>query len=197
VSLSNDSDEVSPTSTVNYRTTLDNAGAAPIDVQVVLTVPEFAAITEAAGAEISALTASWPVTVEPGKSVSLDAAVKVGKIPEDILWMNAAIVVSAPDSTTVIIGSADVDPVVGTENARAQDAEEVKAALSGKAATTGSGWAWSGGALTPLAILMIVGSVGAIALFAAALVLQRRRSAGAAAKESAEVSPEYMGRNEP
>ncbi len=186
VSITNNLDETSPESAVTYTAVLENASADVVELRLVLTVPDFVEITDAAGAEHDGTVASWPVTVEPGASTTVEAAAQIGAIPAEILWLAATVEVFEPGSDVAVIATADIDPVVGSEDARAQAAADTEQALTGVTAADAGwswDWGWPGGTPTLLDLVMIGGATLALLLFIAAMIMRRRsrRAAGSPA----------------
>lgn len=174
VSVTGDVEEVSPESTVNYHAVVQSTAAAAADVRLVLSLPGFATITEAAGAEVGASTTSWTVTLDPGVPLELDVEAQIGVIPADELWSAARFDVFGVDGAAAIVGASDIVPVAGTEAARLKAAAEVESTLARLAAERSAepGGAGDGPALRDM--LLTGGALLVVLLAAASLIFARR-----------------------
>jgi len=175
VSLSNAVDEVAPEKSLDYVAVVQNLGSAAAELRVVVTVPEFMEIATAADATVEGHTATWTVTVEPGAPASVTASVHVGTIPAQALWADATANVVVGDSPEPVVAVTDIDPVAGTDVARADAQKAGEKALAERLAADAAAAAAADGAPAGWLVPVLIGGVLAVvALIVAALVLKSR-----------------------
>lgn len=175
VSLSNSVGEVAPDASLDYVAELQNLGSAPVEVHLIVAVPQFSEIETAADASVDGRTATWTLTVEPGTPVSVTTSVQIMQIPAEALWADATANVFVGDSENPVVAATDIDPVTETEVARAEAQKAAEAtlaqSLAGDNGREPAAW------LLPV---LVGGAFMAAALIGAALVLtvrNRRRTA--------------------
>lgn len=161
VALTDGRSQVQSDITVTYTATLTNQGAEPVSASLVLTVPAYVTISDAPGATIAKSDATWPVTVNPGKSVKQTAVARIGAIPKGELRVTSLISVYQGKVTTGV-------PII-----RSADTNTIKGVTDPKTATSSAGTTAGHSSTTP--IVWIVIAVVVLALVALGLVLVARK----------------------
>jgi hypothetical protein len=101
--------EVQPGSAVQYTATVTNLGARAVTGTLAVTVPDYA--------KASGDTASWTVTVEPGKTASRTLDATIGTIPKGEVRVTAlATLFARGSSTQILVRSADPDLIKGVRD---------------------------------------------------------------------------------
>lgn len=118
--------EIGPTQELVYTSELRNAGAAAVEATVVVAVPDYLEITSVDGSDVEGTvdggTASWPVSVGPGETMTFMTTAFVGTIPaeERRVTTLASVYLGTPhtdDGGAPLIRSADSDRIFGIDDA--------------------------------------------------------------------------------
>jgi hypothetical protein len=145
--------EVQPGSAVHYTATVTNLGARAVTGTLTVTVPEYA--------KASGHTASWTVTVEPGKTASKTLDATIGTIPKGEVRATAlATLFARGRSTQILVRSADPDLIKGVRD----PAQTVRPVTSSASA-----------AINPWIVLSIILLVVVALGVASAVWIRRRR----------------------
>jgi hypothetical protein len=146
--------EVHPGSSVQYTATVTNLGPRVVTGTLEVTVPAYA--------KASGDTASWSVTVEPGKTARKTLDATIGTIPRGEVRATAlATLFARGSSTQILVRSADPDLIQGVHD----PAQTVHPATTGAPAMLNAGIIFS-------VILLVVVALG----IASASWIRRRRA---------------------
>jgi len=116
VSIHNGSTEVRQGDRLAYTATVKNSGTDPVDGRLVITVPSYVQVTEAADADDSGADASWAVTVPPGGSVTKKLTGVLEKIPKGEVRVTTLVSLYLGDAKRPAIRSAEADTIAGVKD---------------------------------------------------------------------------------
>jgi len=162
ISINGGSAEVRAGDRLFYIATLRNGGTSAVEGRLVITVPDFVRVADAAGADRSGSAASWDVTVPVGGTVSEKLTGVLERIPKGELRVTTLASLYLAGETQPTIRTADAAAIEGVrDTARAAGDRPVTPAVQP--------WlvVWIG-----LAILVLA-AIGALAAWR--LVVRRRR----------------------
>lgn len=161
---------------VIYTATLSNGAAKPVTADLLLTVPAYLTIRAAGGAKITKQNATWPVTVEPGETVSKSLSAHIGTIPKTERRLTSLITVYQGAATDrPVIRSAAVNTIAGV-GGPAQGNQPVSVRHTSTRAHNDSDARW----------LVLIAIAAVLVLAAACFIwLRRRRETAPAAAQTA------------
>lgn len=153
-----------------YTSELTNAGQRTVEAVVVLTAPAYVTVSPTAGGgdvdgRIEGADISWPVSVEPGATVTLVADAHIGSIPAEARRVTTLVSVhlgegAAEDRGAPIIRSADSNRIVGIDDSGTRTDVPTAREANGP---------------VPVALFVALGACVVLLGSVAAFVLRRRR----------------------
>ena len=163
VTISDDVTTVKAGEALTYTTTVENMGADPVDVKVVVSVPSYLSIGDAGGGAVEKNATTWTITVAPHEKSSVKLAGKIGTIPKSEVRVTAVASVYVGDAASPLVRSADADHIQGVA-----DTPSPRASASSSAGQQGiNGWA---------IVIGVAAVIVLAAIITAVVVLLRRRS---------------------
>ncbi|HZC72835.1 MAG TPA: hypothetical protein VE442_19215 [Jatrophihabitans sp.] len=114
VSLTDSHQQIRSGKAVHYAARLTNSGGRLLHARLVVEVPGYVAIINARHAKITTHSASWRVTVRPGRAISRTVAAHIGTIANGDYRVTAlASVYRGRGTDRLLVRTADADKVFG------------------------------------------------------------------------------------
>jgi len=126
ITVESSAGEVESGDEVTYTAVLENLGASAVDVVVVLSAPEYVALSDdpVEGATVEGAEASWDSTLEAAGSAEFEIDAVIGTIPDTERRVTTLVSVFVGDPAELIVRTADAARIVGVEDGPNEVAEE-------------------------------------------------------------------------